>query len=60
AKSFLSVNFNKPNASKNYVKINVIVAYIKLLKYYALLKETPIYYAAIVLYLYYKFYFINL
>ncbi|KAF2680574.1 hypothetical protein K458DRAFT_311091, partial [Lentithecium fluviatile CBS 122367] len=52
-------NFNKPNASKNYIKINVIVAYIKLIKYYTLLKETSIYYTAIVLYLYYNFYFIK-
>ncbi|KAF2684254.1 hypothetical protein K458DRAFT_303578, partial [Lentithecium fluviatile CBS 122367] len=57
---FISVNFNKPNAPKNYLKINVIVAYIKLLKYYILLKNSPIYYASIVLYLYYKYYFINL
>ncbi|KAF2677765.1 hypothetical protein K458DRAFT_318752, partial [Lentithecium fluviatile CBS 122367] len=54
------VNFNKPNVSKDYLKINVIVAYIKLLKYYTLLKNLPIYYASIVLYLYYKYYFINL
>ncbi|KAF2679831.1 hypothetical protein K458DRAFT_272850, partial [Lentithecium fluviatile CBS 122367] len=53
---FLSVNFNKPNALENYIKINVIAAYIKLLKYYTFLKEMPIYYATIILYLYYKFY----
>ncbi|KAF2686379.1 hypothetical protein K458DRAFT_299379, partial [Lentithecium fluviatile CBS 122367] len=59
-KSFIGVNFNIPNALKNYLKINIIVAYIKLLKYYTLLKNLSIYYASIVLYLYYKYYFINL
>ncbi|KAF2677714.1 hypothetical protein K458DRAFT_318926, partial [Lentithecium fluviatile CBS 122367] len=54
------INFNKPNIPKNYLKITVIAAYIKLLKYYTQLKNSPIYYASIVLYLYYKYYFINL
>ncbi|KAF1969376.1 hypothetical protein BU23DRAFT_477305, partial [Bimuria novae-zelandiae CBS 107.79] len=53
------INFNKSNALEDYLKINIIVAYLKLLKYYKLLKKTPIYYVSIVLYPYYKYYFIN-
>ncbi|KAF1973880.1 hypothetical protein BU23DRAFT_463220, partial [Bimuria novae-zelandiae CBS 107.79] len=53
------INFNKPNALEDYLKINVTIAYLKLLKYYKLLKKTPVYYAFIVLYLYYKYYFVN-
>ncbi|KAF1974897.1 hypothetical protein BU23DRAFT_460622, partial [Bimuria novae-zelandiae CBS 107.79] len=39
--------------------INVTIAYLKLLKYYKLLKKTPVYYASIVLHPYYKYYFVN-
>ncbi|KAF2679026.1 hypothetical protein K458DRAFT_315676, partial [Lentithecium fluviatile CBS 122367] len=53
------VNFNKPNALEDYIKINIIVAYIKLLKYYSKLNNLLAYYTLTILYPYYKYYFKN-
>ncbi|KAF2681183.1 hypothetical protein K458DRAFT_310047, partial [Lentithecium fluviatile CBS 122367] len=57
--SIIDVNFNKANAPKDYVKINIIATYKKLSKYYRLLSATLVYYTLTLLYLYYKYYFIN-
>ncbi|KAF1968901.1 hypothetical protein BU23DRAFT_478675, partial [Bimuria novae-zelandiae CBS 107.79] len=58
-KYLLSYFEQLPDALENYLKINVTIAYLKLLKYYKLLKKTLVYYASIVLHPYYKYYFVN-
>ena len=58
-KGFAKVNFNKANALKDYVKINVTAAYKKLFKYYKLLNAMLAYYTTTLFYPYYKYYFVN-
>ena len=50
------VNYNDPKAPKDYLILNINLAYIKLIKYYTKFNNTPIYYTTTILYLYYKYY----
>ena len=50
------VNYDDPKAPKDYLILNVNLAYAKLAKYYAKFNDAPIYYAATILYPHYKHY----
>ncbi|KAF1978698.1 hypothetical protein BU23DRAFT_450241, partial [Bimuria novae-zelandiae CBS 107.79] len=49
-------NYTDPNTLEDYLVININFAHIKLSEYYVKLNDTPIYYVAIIFYLYYKYF----
>ncbi len=55
--AYEAVNYNAYNeAPKDYLAINIRAAWTKANEYYAKLDLSPVYYAATILYLYYKTY----
>jgi hypothetical protein len=48
------VDYNNPDAPKDYLVANVNLAHAKLCEYYAKFNNAPVYYAATVLYPHYK------
>jgi hypothetical protein len=52
-KNYDSVNYNSNGAPKDYLLINLRAAWAKLNAYYTKLNDSPVYFAATCLYLYY-------
>jgi hypothetical protein len=50
------VDFNEPDAPEDHLAINLRAAWSKANAYYAKLEEYPVYYAAVILHPYYKYY----